>query len=107
MNSGHSQTHGPGKVRGTEVMEAFGLSNICYILCLLRANDVMVDDQNHHPQMHPSEGNLLGDQTGRVVGLVDSHGDVLVPHLNLAIWYGLSNGPSNFLDCHGVSAKVG
>ena len=79
MNSGHSQTHGPGKVRATEVMEAFGLSNICYIPGLLRAEEVTVDDQNHHPQMHCSEGNLSGDQTGRFVGLMDSHGDVLAP----------------------------
>ena len=77
MNSGCSQTHGPGKVRGTKVIEAFGLSNIYYILSLLRANEVMVDDWNYHLQIHPSEGNFLGDQTGRVVGLADSHGDVL------------------------------
>ena len=79
MNSGHSQTHGLGKVRGTEVIKAFGLSDVYYILGLLRADEVMVDDQNHHPQMHPLEGNFLGDQTGRVVGLADSHGDILVP----------------------------
>ena len=85
MNSGHSQTHSLGKVKGTEVIEAFGLSNIYYVLSLLRANGVMVDDQNHHPQMHPSEGNFLGDQTKRVVGLADSHRDILVPCLNLMI----------------------
>ena len=77
MNSSCCPTHGLEKVRGTKVMEAFGLSNICYILSLLRANKVMVDSWNNHPQMHPSEGNLLGGQTGRVVGLADSHRDVL------------------------------
>ena len=60
-------------------MEAFGLSNICYIPSLLRADEVMVDDQNNHPQMHTSEGNVLGDQTGRVVGLADSYRDILAP----------------------------
>ena len=79
MNSSHSQTHGPRKVRGTEVIEAFALSNMCYVLGLMRANEVTVDDLNHHPNTHPSEGNFLGDQTGRVVGLADSHWDVLVP----------------------------
>ena len=49
------------------------------ILGLLRANEVMVDNQNHHPQTHPSEGYFLGDQTRRVVGLADSHRVVLAP----------------------------
>ena len=79
MNSGCSQTHGLGKVRGTEVIEAIGLSDVYYVLSLLRANGVMVDNWNHHPQMHPSEGNFLGVQTERVVGPADSHGGVLVP----------------------------
>ena len=79
MNSGHSQTHGLGKVKGTKVMEAFGLSDVFYILGLLGANEMMVDDWNHHPQTHPSEGNLSGDQTRRVVGPADSHGDILAP----------------------------
>ena len=79
MNSSCSRTHGLGKVRGTEVMEAFGLSNVSYILGLLRADEVMVDNQNHHPQTHPLEGNLAGDQTGRVIGLADSHRDILAP----------------------------
>ena len=78
-NSSCSRTHGPGKVRGTGVIEAFGLSNIYYILSLLRPDEVMVDDQNHHPQMHPPKGKLLGDQTRRVVGPVDSHRDVPAP----------------------------
>ena len=60
-------------------MEAFSLSDVYYILSLLRANGVIVDGQNHHPQMHPSEGNFLGDQTRRVVGPADSHRDILVP----------------------------
>ena len=79
MNSSHSQTHSLGKVRGTDVIEAFGLSNVYYVLGLLRANEVMVDDQNHHPQIQPSEGNFSGDQTRRVVGPADSHGDILAP----------------------------
>ena len=53
MNSCHSQTHDPGKVRGTEVTEAFGLSDVYYLLGLLGADEVRVDDQNHHPQRHP------------------------------------------------------
>ena len=63
MNSGHSQTHGLGKVMGTEVIEAFGLSNAYYILSLWRANGVMVDNWNHHPQTHLLEGNFFGGQT--------------------------------------------
>ena len=88
------------------MIEAFGLSDIYYVLRLLRANRVMVDNQNHHPQTHLSEGNFSGDQTGRVVGPADSHEDVLAPHFNSTILYGLSNGPSTFLDCHGVCSKV-
>ena len=79
MNSSHSQTHSLGKVKGTKVIETFGLSNTYYVLSLWRANGVMVDNWNHHPQMHPSEGNFFGDQTRRVVGLADSHGGALVP----------------------------
>ena len=60
-------------------MEAFGLSNIYCILGLLGANEVMVDDQNHHPWRHPSEGSLLGGQTRRVVWPADLHGDILAP----------------------------
>ena len=61
------------------MIEAFGLSDVYYILSLLRANGGMVGGWNHNPQMHLSEGNFLGDQIGRVVGLADSHRDVLVP----------------------------
>ena len=64
---------------GTEVMEASDLSDTYYVLGPWRAKGVMVGGWNHNPQMHPSEGNFLGDQTRRVVGLADSHGDVLVP----------------------------
>ena len=78
-NSGCSQAHGLGKVKGTKVIKAFGPSNAYYILGLLRAKGVIVDDWNHHPQVHLLEGNFSGDQTRRVVGLADSHGDVLVP----------------------------
>ena len=48
-------THDLGKVRGTEVMETFGLSDMSItFLSLLGADKVMVDDWNHHPQRHPS-----------------------------------------------------
>ena len=63
------------------MIEAFGLSDIYYIFGLLRVDGVMVDNWNHHPQTHLSEGNFLGDQTRRVFGLADSHGDVLAPSL--------------------------
>ena len=53
MNSCHCHTHDLGKVRETEVMEAIGLSDVYYILGLLGADEVMVDNQNHHPQRHP------------------------------------------------------
>ena len=79
MNSGRSQTHGLGKVKGTDMTEAFGLSDAYCILGLWRANGAMMDDWNHHPEMHLLEGNFLGDHTGRVVGPANSHGDVLVP----------------------------
>ena len=85
MNSGHSQPHGLRKVKGTEVIGAFGLSDAYYVLSLWRATGVRVDDQNHHPQTHPSEGNFLGDQTGRVVRLADSHRASLSPCLNSVI----------------------
>ena len=61
MNSCHSQTHDPGKVREIKVMEAFGLSNIYYVLSLSGDNEVKVDNQNHCPWRHPSWGaNLKG-----------------------------------------------
>ena len=88
-------------------MEAFGLSDINYILSLWRANEVTVEDWNHHPQMYPLEGNSSGDQTRRVVWLADSHGDVLVPSPYPMVRYGLSNGPSTLLDCHWVCSEVG
>ena len=50
MNSSHSQTHNPGKAMGTEVMEAFGPSDIYCSLSLSGVNVVMVDGQSHHPQ---------------------------------------------------------
>ena len=54
MNLCCSQTHDPGKVKGTKVMEAFGLSDVYCILGLSGADGVMVDDHSHHPQRHPS-----------------------------------------------------
>ena len=60
MSSGHSQTYGLGKVKGTKVIEAFGLSDAYCVLSLWRANGAMVDDQNHHPQMHPLGGTSWG-----------------------------------------------
>ena len=78
-NSSHSQSHGVGKMKGTKAIEAFELSNAYYVLSSWRANGVMVDGQKHNPQMHPLEGNFLGDQPGRVVGLADLHRDILVP----------------------------
>ena len=77
MNFSSSRTHSLGKVKGTEVIEAFGLSNVYYILSLLRANGVTVDNWNYHPQMHPSEV-TSGGSNQKVVGLVGSHGDILV-----------------------------
>ena len=61
------------------MIEAFGLSNVYYILGLLRAKEVIIDNWNDPPKMHPSEGNFSGDQTGRVVRLADSHGGILAP----------------------------
>ena len=42
MNSHHSRTHDPGKVRETEVTEAFGLSDVYWDLGPSGANVVMV-----------------------------------------------------------------
>ena len=53
MSSHHPQTLGPGKVMGTEVMEAFGPSDDYCGLGPLGANMVMVDGQSHHPQGYP------------------------------------------------------
>ena len=58
MNSCCSGTHGQGKVKGTKVIEAFGLSIAYYVPSLWRANKVMVGSQNHNPQMGPSEVNF-------------------------------------------------
>ena len=84
MNSGHSQNHGLGKVMGTKVMEAFGLSNVYCVPGLLGANEVMVDDQNHHPWRYPLEDSLSVDQAGRVFGTADLHRDALAPLLLLS-----------------------
>ena len=43
---------------GSEVTEAYGLSDVYCSLGLSRANVVMVDGQNHHLQRHPLWGNL-------------------------------------------------
>ena len=53
----HSQNHGPGKVKETEVIEASGLSDAYYAPGPLWANGVMVDSKNCHLQMHLLEGN--------------------------------------------------
>ena len=104
MNSGCSETHILGKVKGTKVIEAFDLSNAYCILGLWRADRVTMDDWNHHSQMHLLEENFSRDQTGRVVGPADSHRS---PCLNLMICYGLGNVPSTLLNCHWVCGKVG
>ena len=44
MNSCCSQAHDLGKVMGTKMTEAFGLSDVCYIPGLLEPDEVMVDD---------------------------------------------------------------
>ena len=46
-----------GKVKGTEVIVTFGLSNAYYVPGLERANGLMVGSQNHNLQMCLSEGN--------------------------------------------------
>ena len=61
------------------MIEAFDLSNAYYVFGPWSANGVMVGGWNHNLQMDPLEGNFLGYQTGRVVGLADSHGNILVP----------------------------
>ena len=50
MSSYHSQTHGPGKVMVTEVVVAFGPSDVYYSLGPLGAGMAMVDGQNQHPR---------------------------------------------------------
>ena len=87
-------------------MKAFGLSDVYYILGLWRANKVIVDDQNHHPQMHPSEGNFLGIKLEGLLGKWIHMGLSWSPCLSSMVRYGLSNGPSTFLDCHRVCGKV-
>ena len=85
MNSSCSLTHSLGKVKGTEVIEAFGLSDVYYILSLLRADGVMVNDWNHHPQMHPSEGNFLGIKLEGLLGQWIHTGMSWFPCLNSMI----------------------
>ena len=90
MSSCHSRTHNLGKVRGTKVMESFGLSNAYCNLGPLGADMVMVDGQSHHLQRHPLQGNLLDGQTSRVVGLADLYVAVLapLPSLSNPLWLG-------------------
>ena len=52
MNSYYFQTHGLGKVKGTKVIEAFGLSYAYYVPGLLRADRVTLGSQNCNLQMH-------------------------------------------------------
>ena len=84
-NPSCSQTHSLGKVKGTEVIEAFGLSNTYCILGLWRADRATVDNQNHHPQMHPSEGNFSGIKLKGLLGQQIHMGMSWSPHLNLMI----------------------
>ena len=63
MNSCHSQNPSPGKAMGIKAMEAFGLSDVCYGLYLSGDDVAMIDIWSHHPQRHPSWGNLLDGQT--------------------------------------------
>ena len=56
MSSYHSQTHGLGKATVTEMVVAFGPSDIYCSLGPSGAGMVMVDGQNQHPQ-----GCLLGN----------------------------------------------
>ena len=107
MNSDHSETHSLGKVKGTEVMEAFGLSDIYYILSLWRADEVMVDNWSHHPQMHPLGGTSWGIKLEGLLGQWIHMGMSWSPHLNSTVIYGLHNGPSTFLDCLRVCSEVG
>ena len=67
----------------------------------------MVDDQNHHPQMHLLEGNFLGIKLEGLLEWQIHTGMSWSPHLNSTVGYDLSNGPSTFLDCHRVCRKVG
>ena len=102
-----SQTHDLGKVMGSEVTEACGLSDIYCSLGLLRADVVMVDGQSHPPQAYLLWGNLSNSQIGRAVGPAGSHVDTPAPHPYSMACYGLHNGSSTFLDCHSISSKVG
>ena len=61
MNFYHSQNNGLGKVKETEVIEASGLSDAYYTPGPLWADGLMVDSQNHHLQMHLSDGNSSWD----------------------------------------------
>ena len=88
-------------------MEAFGLFDVYCILSLSGASEVMVDDQNHHPWRHPSEGSLLGVKPEGLLGQQIYMGTSWPPCLYLVICYGLNNGLSTFLDCNGVSGEVG
>ena len=57
-SSYNSQNHGLGKGKGTEVIEASGLSISYYVPGLWRVNGVMVGRENCNLQMHPLEVNL-------------------------------------------------
>ena len=46
MNFCHSQDHSLGKVKETEVIEAFGLFIFCCVVGLWRANRAFGDSQN-------------------------------------------------------------
>ena len=60
MNFYHSQNHGPGKVKETWVVEAFGLFISYCVLGLQRTDGVFGDSQNHNLQTHVSVGMFSG-----------------------------------------------
>ena len=107
MSFCHSQNHDLGKVTGTEVMEAFGPSNIYCSLGPLGANVVMVDSQNHHPQRYTLWGTSWTVKPEGLLGWQIYTKMSWPPHHHSAICYGLGNGSSTFLNCHRISSKVG
>ena len=63
MNSCYSQNPGLGKVTGTEVMEAFGPSDVYCGLYPLEADVAMSDIHSCHPWRHPLWGTISDGQT--------------------------------------------
>ena len=93
MNSCCSQSHNLGKVRGTKVTEAFGLSDVYCVYCTAPNSSVKVTHISRQCfVLGQLDGGLLaGDQDGKREGELPDASD---SHRSFALWGGTSAWPS-------------